>query len=57
MKFLTISPHCGMNIPPLSGMDGQIVNFNRKQLIWPSIPHGGVILLTYQFKEMISHSP
>ena len=42
-----------MKIPPLRGIDGQIVNSNQKQLIWPSIPHGGVILLTNQL-EMIS---
>ena len=52
MKFLTIPPHWGMKTPPLSGMDGQIVNSNQKQLVWPSLPHGGVILLTNQF-EMI----
>ena len=45
-----------MKIPPLSGMDAQIVNSNKKKLIWPSIPHGGVILLTNQL-EMISHGP
>ena len=56
MKFLTVPPHCGMKIPPLSGMDAQIVNSNKKKLIWPSIPHGGVILLTNQL-EMISHGP
>ena len=53
MKFLTIPPHWGMKTPPLSGMDGQIVNSNQKQLVWPTLPHGGVILLTNQF-EMIS---
>ena len=56
MKFLTVPPHCRMKIPPLSGMDAQIVNSNKKQLIWPSIPHGVVILLTNQL-EMISHGP
>ena len=56
IKFLTVSPHCGMKIPPLRGIDGQIVNSNQKQLIWPSIPHGGVILLTNQL-EMISRGP
>ena len=45
-----------MKIPPLRGIDGQIVNSNQKQLIWPSIPHGGVILLTNQL-EMISCGP
>ena len=56
IKFLTVPPHCGMKIPPLRGIDGQIVNSNQKQLIWPSIPHGGVILLTNQL-EMISRGP
>ena len=45
-----------MKIPPLRGIDGQIVNSNQKQLKWPSIPHGGVILLTDQL-EMISRGP
>ena len=45
-----------MKIPPLRGIDGQIVNSNQKQLIWPSIPHGGVVLLTNQL-EMISRGP
>ena len=52
----TVPPHCGMKIPPLRGIDGQIVNSNQKQLIWPSIPHGGVVLLTNQL-EMISRGP
>ena len=50
------SLNCGMKIPPLRGIDGQIVNSNQKQLIWPSIPHGGVTLLTNQL-EMISRGP